>query len=264
MAQAPNNPFDQQKPIPGIKNIYVVASGKGGVGKSTVSSNLALALTKEGRSVGLLDADIYGPSLPRMFGALNQKPQMNSQQQIIPLSRYGIKLMSMGFLIDEGAAVVWRGPMLFKAIDQFFRDVDWGELDDLVIDLPPGTGDVQLSIAQKVPIKGAIVVTTPQNVALADVKKSIDMFRRVNIPILGMIENMAYFKNPTTGEKLTMFPQGELNSYLDKEHIPKLGQLPFFQGLAQGAEIGIPFIETHPEDEVALTFKKIAQGLISH
>jgi ATP-binding protein involved in chromosome partitioning len=262
MAQ-PSNPFDQQKAIPGIKNIFVVASGKGGVGKSTVSSNLALALAKEGQAIGLLDADIYGPSLPRMFGALNQKPQVNDKQQILPLLRYGIKIMSMGFLVEEGSAVVWRGPMLFKAIDQFFRDVDWGTLDALVIDLPPGTGDVQLSIAQKVPVTGAVVVTTPQNVALADVKKSIDMFRRVNIPILGMVENMASFKNPVTGELMPMFPKGELDAYLDKEKITKLCQLPFYQGLAQGAEIGIPFVESKPNDEVSMTFQSVAKSLIS-
>lgn len=252
------NPFDQQKPIEGVKKIIVVSSGKGGVGKSTVSSNLALALAQTGAQVGLLDADIYGPSIPRMFGALNQKPQVTREQKIQPLIRYGLKLMSMGFLIEEENAVVWRGPMLFKAMDQFFRDVMWGELDYLVIDLPPGTGDVQLSIAQKVPVAGAVTVCTPQNVALADVKKSVDMFKRLNVPIIGLIENMAYFLDSKTGEKHEMFPKGELNSFLDRERIELLGELPFYSSLAQASEIGIPLVESKPDSAISKTFLDMA------
>jgi ATP-binding protein involved in chromosome partitioning len=254
------NPFDQQRPIDGVARIIAVGSGKGGVGKSTISANLALSLAKQGRKVGLLDADIYGPSQPRLFGLINQRPKVSAEQRIEPLERYGIKIMSMGFLVDEGAAVVWRGPMLFKAMDQFFRDVDWGTLDDLIIDLPPGTGDVQLSVAQKVPLAGAIIVCTPQNVALADVKKSIDMFKRVGTPVLGLIENMSYFVDGD-GNKHSMFPKGELNSYLDKERIPKLGELPFDPKLAQACEIGIPFVQSATENPSTKVFERIAEDL---
>jgi ATP-binding protein involved in chromosome partitioning len=203
------NPFDQQQPIPGVKKIIAVASGKGGVGKSTVATNLALALREYG-NVGLLDADIYGPSLPRMMGALNQKPTVSEGNKITPVTRYGIKMMSIGFLVEESAAIVWRGPMLFKAMDQFFKDVQWGELDYLVIDLPPGTGDVQLSLVQKVPVNYAVIVTTPQNIALIDAKKAIDMFERTGVRIAGVIENMSYMLNPATGEKIQLFPRGEI------------------------------------------------------
>jgi len=260
---ANQNPFELQKPIPGVKNILLVSSGKGGVGKSTVSVNLAAALSKTGNKVGLLDADIYGPSLPRMLGLLNQKPKITAEQRILPLERYGLKIMSMGLLIDENQAVVWRGPMLFKAIDQFFRDIEWGELDYLVIDLPPGTGDVQLSVAQKVPVAGAIMVSTPQNVALSDVKKSIDMFQRINIPILGLIENMSYYRHPETKEKLQLFPKGELPQYLEKQQIPLLAEIPFFHALSQAGEIGMPLLETHPTDEISESFKQVAHKILS-
>lgn len=189
------NPFDQQQPIPGVKNIIAISSGKGGVGKSTVATNLAMVLSRSGK-VGLLDADIYGPSLPRMMGTLGQKPEVSAQGKIQPILRYGMKLMSIGYLVEEGAAVVWRGPMLFKALDQFLRDVQWGDLDYLVIDLPPGTGDIQLTLSQRVPVRGAIVVTTPQNIALIDAKKAIDMWSRMSVPILGVIENMSYMLSP--------------------------------------------------------------------
>lgn len=190
------NPFDQQTPIAGIKRIIAVGSGKGGVGKSTVAANLALGLKKLGQKVGLLDADLYGPSMPRLFGALHQRPVVDENQKIQPLVRHGVKLMSMGFLVDEDSAVIWRGPMLFKAMDQFFRDVDWGDLDILIIDLPPGTGDIALTVAQKVPVDGAVTVCTPQNIALIDAKKSIDMFEKTNVKNLGVVENMAYFQPP--------------------------------------------------------------------
>ncbi|MFZ4403785.1 MAG: Mrp/NBP35 family ATP-binding protein [Pseudobdellovibrionaceae bacterium] len=262
MAQAPN-PFEQQKAIPGIKKIIAVSSGKGGVGKSTVAANLALALSKQ-YSVGLLDADIYGPSVPRMLGALNQKPGINEQQRLQPVIRYGIKLMSIGFLIEENAAVVWRGPMLFKAMDQFLRDVDWGELDYLIVDLPPGTGDIQLSLAQKVPLAGAVVVSTPQNMALADVKKAIDMFQRVNVKILGLVENMSYFLNPATQEKIQIFPKGELESYLDSKAIAKIGAIPLNPSVGMASEAGIPIVESHSSGVESQEFFKIAQYLASH
>ncbi|MBN8538568.1 MAG: Mrp/NBP35 family ATP-binding protein [Deltaproteobacteria bacterium] len=256
-ASSSPNPFDQQKKIPNVKHIIAVSSGKGGVGKSTVSAHLALALSKKFK-VGLLDADIYGPSLPRMIGCLNQKPAITPEQKLIPIERYKIKLMSIGFLIDEGSAVVWRGPMLFKAMDQFLRDVDWGELDYLIVDLPPGTGDVQLSLAQKVPLSGAVVVTTPQNISLIDVKKAIDMFQRLQVPILGIVENMSYMLNPLNGEKIQLFPKGELTSYMDAKHIKKIGEVPFNPSIGMASEAGIPVIETHPESAESKEFEAIA------
>ncbi|MEK2644698.1 Mrp/NBP35 family ATP-binding protein [Bdellovibrio sp. BCCA] len=255
------NPFEKQTPIPGVKHIIAVSSGKGGVGKSTVATNLAMALGKKSK-VGLLDADIYGPSIPRMLGTLGQKPQINPEtNQLEPITRYGIKLMSIGFLVEEGAAVVWRGPMLFKAMDQFLRDVNWGELDYLLVDLPPGTGDIQLTLAQKVPVAGAVVVSTPQNVALLDVKKAVDMFQRVNVPMLGMIENMAYMINPVNGEKMQLFPKGEMDSYADSKGIAKLGAVPFNPSVGLACEAGIPIVEANSNGAEAQEFMKIADRI---
>jgi len=254
------NPFDQQQAIPGVKHIIAVSSGKGGVGKSTVAANLATALGQKNK-VGLLDADIYGPSIPRMLGSLHQKPAITPEQKIEPITRYGIKLMSIGFLIDENAAVVWRGPMLFKAMDQFLRDVNWGELDYLVVDLPPGTGDVQLSLAQKVPVAGAVMVCTPQNVALMDVKRGIDMFQRVGIRLLGMVENMAYMLNPVNGEKIQMFPKGELETYMKEKGIPKIGEVPFNPSVGLASEAGVPIVESHKTGAEAQEFLRIADHI---
>ncbi|PIS11768.1 MAG: ATP-binding protein [Bdellovibrio sp. CG10_big_fil_rev_8_21_14_0_10_47_8] len=254
------NPFDQQKAIPGVKHIIAVSSGKGGVGKSTVATNLALALAKKSK-VGLLDADIYGPSIPRMMGALHQKPEISPDQKIQPLVRFGLKLMSIGFIIEENSAVVWRGPMLFKAMEQFLRDVQWGELDYLVIDLPPGTGDIQLSLAQKVPVSGAVIVSTPQNVALVDAKKAIDMWSRVAVPILGMVENMSYMLAPGTQEKIQLFPKGEMNQYLDAKKIPKLGEVPFNPAVSLAGEAGIPVVESHPSSAEATVFFQMADQI---
>jgi ATP-binding protein involved in chromosome partitioning len=261
MAQAPN-PFDQQRPIPGVKHIIAISSGKGGVGKSTVATNLALALGQLGQRVGLLDADIYGPSVPRMLGALGQKPEIMPDHKILPLERFGIKLMSIGFLIDEDLAVVWRGPMLFKAMEQFLREVSWGELDYLLVDLPPGTGDVQLSLAQKVPVAGTIAVSTPQNVALNDVKKSLDMWARVSVPILGFIENMSYYIPPGQTEPVQLFPKGDLDRYAQEKGIPKLGEVPFHPSIGMGGEAGIPVIESAPNSGEAQAFRAIAKRLI--
>jgi ATP-binding protein involved in chromosome partitioning len=255
----PPNPFEQQRSIPGVKHIVAISSGKGGVGKSTVSANLALALVKSGARVGLLDADIYGPSIPRMFGALNQKPELDANRKLLPIERLGVRLMSIGFLVEEELAVVWRGPMLFKAMDQFFRDVAWGELDYLLIDLPPGTGDIQLSLAQKVPVSGAIAVTTPQNVALTDVKKAIDMWTRTGVPILGMIENMAWLEQ--NGQRVQLFPRGSLESYLTEKNFTKLGEVPFNTHVATGGEAGIPVVESHPTTTEAKVFISIAAKL---
>jgi ATP-binding protein involved in chromosome partitioning len=255
------NPFEKQTSIPGVKHIIAVSSGKGGVGKSTVATNLAMALGKKSK-VGLLDADIYGPSIPRMLGSLSQKPNINPDtNQLEPIIRYGIKLMSIGFLIEEGAAVVWRGPMLFKAMDQFLRDVNWGELDYLVVDLPPGTGDIQLTLAQKVPVAGAVLVSTPQNVALIDVKKAVDMFQRVNVPLLGMIENMAYMVNPVNGEKMQLFPKGEIDAYSASKNIPKLGEIPFNPSVGLACEAGIPIVEANSNGAEAQAFMAIADRI---
>jgi ATP-binding protein involved in chromosome partitioning len=254
------NPFDQQAKIPGVKHIIAVSSGKGGVGKSTVSTHLALALAKRFK-VGILDADIYGPSLPRMLGCLKQKPAITPEQKLIPIERFGLKIMSIGFLIEETAAVVWRGPMLFKAMDQFLRDVQWGELDFLIVDLPPGTGDVQLSLAQKVPLAGAVIVSTPQNISLIDVKKAVDMFQRLQVPLLGAVENMAYMINPVNGERMQLFPKGEIDSYFDSINVPKLGEVPFNSHVGLASEAGIPVIESYPNSPESLEFKKIADTL---
>ncbi len=256
---AGQNPFEKQTGIPGVKHIIAVSSGKGGVGKSTVATNLALALGKNAK-VGLLDADIYGPSIPRMLGTMAQKPHINPEtNQLEPIVRYGVKLMSIGFLIEEGSAVVWRGPMLFKAMDQFLRDVNWGELDYLVVDLPPGTGDIQLTLSQKVPVAGALMVSTPQNVALVDMKKAVDMFARVNVPILGIVENMAYMINPANGEKMQLFPKGEIDAYADSKGMNKLGQIPFNPSVGMACEAGIPIVEANPSGAEAQAFIALAK-----
>lgn len=251
------NPFEQQQAIPGVKHIIAVSSGKGGVGKSTVAVNLAASLAKN-HKVGLLDADIYGPSIPRMLGALHQKPTITAAQKLEPISRYNVKLMSIGFIVEEDAAVVWRGPMLFKAVDQFLRDVNWGELDYLIIDLPPGTGDVQLSIAQKVPVAGAIVVSTPQNISFIDVKKALDMWTRVGVPILGIVENMSYMINPVNGEKIQLFPAGELENYILKKDIKKLASVPFNPSVGLSSEAGVPLSESHSQSSEAKEFSTLA------
>lgn len=251
------NPFLAQAPIEGVKKIIAVGSGKGGVGKSTVAVNLAMALNKRGLKVGLLDADIYGPSIPRMLGALTARPEVNDAKKIIPVSRYGVKTMSLGYLVEESQAAVWRGPMLFKAMEQFFRDVLWGELDFLIIDLPPGTGDVGLTMAQKVPVDGAIVVVTPQNLALSDAKKAIDMFDRTNVRLLGVVENMSYLKS-ASGEITQLFPKGELDGYLDIKKIKKLAQIPFYPDVGMSAEAGVPVLESHSGHEEAEIFLKLA------
>ena len=257
------NPFDQQKPIPGVKQIIAVSSGKGGVGKSTVATNLALALAKSGARVGLLDADIYGPSIPRMLGTLHQKIEIGDDKRLIPIERYKVKLMSIGFLVDPDLAVVWRGPMLFKAMDQFLREVAWGELDYLLVDLPPGTGDIQLSLAQKVPLAGAVAVSTPQDVALSDVKKAIDMWTRTSIKILGVIENMAWYVPPGSVERIQLFPKGSMDQYLVDCGIPKLGQIPFHPNVGLGGEAGIPIVESDPSSPEAEAFMMIAERLQS-
>jgi ATP-binding protein involved in chromosome partitioning len=254
------NPYSQQRPVPGIKNIIAIGSGKGGVGKSSITAHLAIALKHMGLKVGILDTDIYGPSIPRLFGCLNQKPPIDEvSQKIKTIDKYGIKLMSMGFLIDEGQAVVWRGPMLFKALDQFFRDVDWGELDYLLIDLPPGTGDIALSIAQKVPVQGALVVSTPQNLSLVDARKAFDMFDQIRIPVVGFIENMSYLIVPGTDQKLQLFPKGQSEVFLKSKTDLQKFEIPFETELGMACETGIPLNQMNASHAIADTFNKIAE-----
>lgn len=237
---------DDQKVLGGVKNIIAVVSGKGGVGKSTVSANLALALAEGGASVGLMDADIYGPSVPIMFGVRGARPMMkevNGKGMIVPLDKFGIKLMSIGLLVDEKNAVVWRGPMASSAIRQFVTEVDWGELDYLVIDMPPGTGDIHLTLMQTVPVTGAVIVTTPQNVALADAKKGIAMFSQaqVNVPIIGLIENMAYFTPAELpNNKYYLFGKEGGRKLAEEYDLSFLGQIPLIQTIREGGDDGVP------------------------
>lgn len=256
-----SNPFDSQIAIPGIGKIYAVSSGKGGVGKSTVAVNIAVSMARLGLKVGLLDADIYGPSLPRMMGTMNQKIELGDDKKLQPIERFKVKLMSIGYLVEEDLAIVWRGPMLFKAMDQFLRDVAWGELDYLLVDLPPGTGDIQLSLAQKVPVAGAVCVSTPQDVALADVKKAIDMWARVSVPVIGVVENMSYMLNPANGERMQLFPKGNLEKFMAEKNIAMIGEIPFNPKVGVSGEAGIPVSESAPDSLEAKAFMEIARRL---
>jgi ATP-binding protein involved in chromosome partitioning len=239
---------DKSTVLPGVRNIIAVVSGKGGVGKSTVSANLALALARDGASVGLMDADIYGPSVPIMFGVRGERPMMTEIEgkgMIVPLERYGIKLLSIGLLVDERNAVVWRGPMVSNAVRQFITDVHWGELDYLVIDMPPGTGDIHLTLMQTAPVTGIVVVTTPQDVALADAKKGIAMFgqAQMNVPIIGLVENMSYFTPAELPENRYYIFGKEGGKRLAEEYdLPFLGQIPLVQSIREGGDIGVPIL----------------------
>ncbi len=244
---------DKGSVLPNVKNIIAVVSGKGGVGKSTVAANLALALSKGGASVGLMDADIYGPSVPIMFGVRGERPMMmdfKGKGMIVPLERYGIKLMSIGLLVDEKNAVVWRGPMASSAIKQFVTDVYWDELDYLVIDMPPGTGDIHLTLMQAVPVTGVVIVTTPQDVALADAKKGIAMFAQaqLNVPIIGLVENMSYFTpEELPDHKYYIFGKEGGKRLAEEYDLPFLGQIPIVQSIREGGDIGVPVMMTDDE-----------------
>lgn len=239
---------DKSNVLPGVKNIIAVVSGKGGVGKSTVAANLALALSEGGATVGLMDADIYGPSVPIMFGVRGERPMMTSvgdKAMIVPLERYGIKLLSIGLLVDEKNAVVWRGPMVSSAVRQFITDVQWGELDYLIIDMPPGTGDIHLTLMQTAPVTGIVVVTTPQDVALADAKKGIAMFSQaqMNVPIIGLVENMSYFTPAELpNHKYYIFGKEGGKRLADEYDLPFLGQIPLVQSIREGGDIGVPIM----------------------
>lgn len=265
-AKVDSNRKDNKAVLPGVKNIIMVASGKGGVGKSTVAVNLALGLAKEGASVGLLDADIYGPSVPIMLGLRDERPKMtdvNGKGMIVPMERYGIKAMSIGLLVDEKQAVIWRGPMASSALRQFITDVYWQDLDYLVIDLPPGTGDVHLTLVQAIPVTGAVIVSTPQPVAAADARKAIMMFKQpqINVPILGIVENMAYFTpEELPNNKYYIFGKGGAKQMAEQFELPFLGEIPLVQGIREGGDAGVPAIleEGHPAQKL---FMDLAQNV---
>jgi len=257
----PGRPIAPNDPVPGAKNIVLVMSGKGGVGKSTVAANLALALSRSGYRVGLLDADIYGPSVPTMLGITGQP--MSDGQKIQPLQRFGVKLMSIGFLLEDNkAAVVWRGPMLQGAVVQFLKDVAWGELDYLLLDLPPGTGDVALTLSQQVRSSGAVMVTTPEEVALQDVYKAVSMNQKVGIPIVGVVENQSYFICDGCDKKHFLFGEGGGQKIADMANAPLLGQLPLDPTVRQWGDAGTPVVQAAPQSAIAQAFQKIAERLV--
>src|SRR5580658_501603 len=247
------------KGVPGIRRLVAVASGKGGVGKSTVSVNLACALSQLGASVGLLDCDIYGPSIPLMMG-IHDKPTLSAAEKLVPPVSHGVKLMSMGFLIEPDAPVIWRGPMIMKTIQQFISDVEWGELDFLLVDLPPGTGDAQLSLCQTVPLDGGVIVTTPQEASLGVVRKGIAMFEKVNVPILGIIENMSYFTTPN-GERVEIFGHGGGHSEAERLNITFLGEIPIFTEIRIAGDAGVPVVVSASGHPAGQSFIKIAETL---
>ena len=253
------NPSADKKPIPGVAHIVAVGSGKGGVGKSTVAVNLAAALALDGARVGLIDADVYGPNLPLMTG-IRETP-MQRDGKILPLHAHGMALMSMGFLVDPATPVIWRGPMLHGVIQNFTRDVAWGELDYLIVDLPPGTGDVQLSLMQQVPLSGAVVVCTPQAVALEDAVKAIAMFEKMEVPILGLIENMSYFVCPNCDARHEIFAHGGARDYAEGRDIPFLGEIPLHPGVRDGGDRGAPIVRSAPNSPEAEAFRAAARQL---
>lgn len=246
--------------VPGVKSIIAVASGKGGVGKSTTSINLALALRDLGLKVGLLDADIYGPSLPRLTG-LSQKPEMEDGKTLIPLENFGLQLMSIGFLVEEETPMIWRGPMVMSAITQMLRDVKWGPLDVLVVDMPPGTGDAQLTMAQNVNLAGAVIVSTPQDLALIDARRGVAMFEKVNVPILGVVENMAYFVCPHCGGRSDIFGHGGAHAEADKLGVPFLGEIPLSMRIREMSDAGLPVMVSDPQSEQADAYRHVAAGV---
>jgi ATP-binding protein involved in chromosome partitioning len=259
--QVPARPVAPDDPVPEVKNVVLVMSGKGGVGKSTVATNLALALSRMGTRVGLLDADIYGPSIPTMLGIAGQPT--SDGQRIQPLERFGVKLMSIGFLLEDSkSAVVWRGPMLHGALLQFLKDVAWGALDFLLLDLPPGTGDVALTLSQKVRASGAIVVTTPQEVALQDVYKSVSMCQKVGIPVLGVVENQSYFICDGCEKRHELFGAGGGQKIADYASAPLLGQIPLHPNVREWGDAGTPIVQASPGSEVAKAFVSVAEKLV--
>jgi ATP-binding protein involved in chromosome partitioning len=246
--------------VPGVKAIIAVASGKGGVGKSTTSINLALALRDLGLKVGVLDADIYGPSMPKLL-AIREKPQTVGGTRLKPISRYDLQVMSIGFLIEEETPMIWRGPMVMSALTQMLREVEWGELDIMVVDMPPGTGDAQLTMAQQVPLAGAVIVSTPQDLALIDARRGVAMFKRVNVPILGVIENMSYFVCPSCGTRSDIFGHGGAKHEAERLNVPFLGAVPLDMIIRATSDSGLPVVATQPDGPHAKVYRDIAQKL---
>ncbi|WP_144575656.1 Mrp/NBP35 family ATP-binding protein [Agrobacterium sp. DE0009] len=261
-AAAPGRPATQpgssKVGVPGVKSIIAVASGKGGVGKSTTSVNLALGLQSLGLKVGMLDADIYGPSLPRLL-KISGRPKQQEDRIILPMENYGLKVMSMGFLVDEEAAMIWRGPMVQSALMQMLREVAWGDLDVLVLDMPPGTGDAQLTIAQQVPLAGAVIVSTPQDLALADARKGITMFQKVEVPLLGVVENMSYFIAPDTGARYDIFGHGGAKAEAERIGVPFLGEVPLTIAIRELSDAGTPVVVADPNGPQAAIYRDIAE-----
>lgn len=260
---SPQAKAQEKAKLPDIKHYIAVASGKGGVGKSTVAVNLAMAMAKKRDKVGLMDADIWGPSLPTMLGT-KERPHATEENKIIPLKKHGMELMSIGFLVNEDETVIWRGPMVHGAIKQFIEDVEWKETDYLVIDLPPGTGDAQLSLVQTAPLSGGVIVTTPQDVALIDVRRGVQMFRKLNVPILGIVENMSYLEQPEGAEPLDIFGRGGGRRMAEKFEVPFLGEIPIDPQIRIGGDQGVPIVESHPESTAAKAFMEIADSILSN
>ena len=247
--------------LPGVKSVIAIASGKGGVGKSTTAVNLATAMAAQNVRVGLLDCDIYGPSIPRMLN-LSGQPEMVGERTLRPMANYGIKCMSIGFLVAEDTAMIWRGPMVMQALEQMMRDVDWGELDVLLCDLPPGTGDAQLTMAQRVPLTGAVIVSTPQDIALLDVTRGINMFQQVNVPIFGVVENMSYYVCPECGHRAELFHHGGARETALRLGVDFLGEIPLDLEIRTTSDSGRPIVVTRPESPHAESYRQIAAGLI--
>jgi ATP-binding protein involved in chromosome partitioning len=252
------HPADQGQPgVPGVEAVIAVASGKGGVGKSTTAVNLALGLRDLGLKVGILDADIYGPSLPKLL-AITEKPQTIGGTRLKPIERYGLTVMSIGLLIDEETPMIWRGPMVMSAITQMLREVEWGKLDIMVVDMPPGTGDAQLTMAQQVPLKGAVIVSTPQDLALIDARRGVSMFKRVNVPVLGLVENMSYFLCPHCGERSDIFGHGGAQKEAERLGVPFLGEVPLHMTIREKSDAGLPVVATEPDGRHAKIYRDIA------
>jgi ATP-binding protein involved in chromosome partitioning len=254
--QSPASPMSRQAEIPGVAAVIAVASGKGGVGKSTTALNLALGLRDLGLRVGLLDADIYGPSVPRLTG-IHEKPKLNDDRKMIPIERFGLSIMSIGFLVEEETAMIWRGPMVMSAITQMLRDVAWGTLDILVVDMPPGTGDAQLTLAQNVPLKGAVIISTPQDLSLIDARRGLAMFRKVNVPVLGIVENMSYFQCPECGTRSDIFGHGGARHEAERLGVPFLGEIPLHMSIRTTSDSGNPVVASEPDGPHAAIYREI-------
>jgi ATP-binding protein involved in chromosome partitioning len=257
------HPTDKVQPgIPGVDAVIAVASGKGGVGKSTTAVNLALGLRDLGLKVGMLDADIYGPSLPKLL-AIKEKPETIGGTRLKPIQRYGLTVMSIGFLIDEETPMIWRGPMVMSAITQMLREVEWGKLDIMVVDMPPGTGDAQLTMAQQVPLKGAVIVSTPQDLALIDARRGVSMFKRVNVPVLGVVENMSYFLCPSCGTRSDIFAHGGARHEAERLGVPFLGEVPLHMTIREKSDAGLPVVATAPDSEHARIYRDISSKVLA-